>query len=207
VPASRPVRLLPVLALLVITLRAPHVAGAGAGAAGPPVVAALLGLADLPPGWTGGREADPGDGAVMDSCDGGPPVTPLGMATAQFQGGEDGPFVRHYVAAFAPGDAARAFGYIRRDFSACGGTRDEGFTITPLSLPPLADEQIAVRLTVPDPDVEIRTEVVILRRGDALTLVQVVASGPADTESALTEQLARLASERLPLLAPGKRVP
>jgi hypothetical protein len=91
-----------------------------------------------------------------------------------FGEGTLGPFVRHMVASYAPGEAAPALERTRRAFADCpvwtGAYQGQTFTfrVSPVDVSALGDESFALRLSADGP-VFLRAEslLVFVRRQDA----------------------------------------
>ncbi len=176
-----------------------------ASAQGPTAESALLRVTDLPAGWMETPAAFvPSEGAVTDQCGGGPPVLPASFATVSFQRGEEGPYVMHAVAVFTPTSAEIALRYIRAEYTHCDGTRP-GPPLDPIELPGgLGDEALAVRSTEAFGGVA-TVDVVVVRVGSAISLIQVVQFGVAGpTDPTLAERMTRIAVARLAQLMSAK---
>ena len=193
---------------------------AGATAAASPRAAvdvsrALLTLDDLPAGWTS-VEAPPSDSDLDTGfCGAGSaPVTRLGRAAAEFEAAASGLIVTQIVAAYAPGDAKRVMDFLRDTLKGCTEWREtdaEGrefvYRFASLPFPRLGEQTLAVRMNVEAPGGSVQTDLVIVQRGDAATLLANIASGPrggASVDSTLTERLARRADARLAAVVSGR---
>jgi hypothetical protein len=174
---------------------------------------ALLTTADLPPGWEVLNEAGPAPSSYA-WCPGGAtlPVTPIAGAVRSFAGGAPGPLVYHEVLRFAPGGAATAMAAVRAHPGACSWSDAEA-ELAPMTFELGAMEELAWgagavqrRLIARWEGMVAMADIVIVRAGDALALLTHLAVGPADTvvDSALTEQLARRAADKLATVAVGE---
>lgn len=190
---------------------------------------ALLTLEDMPTGWTTSPDAGEDDEGAAEFCaeldfsereD-----EPDAEAEASFEGGEIGPFVTHLVARFGDGEAEKRFTALREAVDECGDfdtTDEDGTTITgqmsAVSFPELADESLAMRLsgtvtTAADGELgelefPMAGDLVFFRQGDAVAAVFHLAidaaafgGGGGGLDSAITEDLARKAAEKLAAVA------
>ncbi len=141
-----------------------------------------------------------------------------GREQVRFAGGETGPFLTHLVVAYPPETAGTALPATRELLGSCRKWtqtyegRELTFSVADLSLTPIGEEMVAVRLTIEGIAggdgivgglfgdlITARSQVIVARRGDAVFLLAHTDAGlgSPDVDTERTERLARRADERL----------
>jgi hypothetical protein len=171
--------------------------------------AALLTLADMPPGWTT-TDPSPGSGAASADFCGVPSVESqeLGKVEADFQGGQLGPFFTEELAQIKPGVAKSQLDALAQALPGCQPqteTQDDGsaltYRVSPLAFPTLGEQTVAVRLKVDGSLLPIEGDAVFIRRANSIAIVALLAVGIAGPDEALTEMLARRVDARFAAVA------
>ena len=172
------------------------------------LIAELLGLQDLPPGWSqftpaaGAGPQNRGCLSALTSSDG-----RLNRAEAQFQGGtEDSEYVDEILESFGPGGAPAELVYFRQVVAACTevtvAASGVSFTgrITTIALPTFGDDSTAYRVdlttnvgTVP---ITLGYGLVIARRADTVLVIVASDVDPAGVVQ-LLQQTAGAAMARI----------
>lgn len=177
--------------------------GNASGTAGPTSAQrVLLSPADLPKGFatSGGQSAAYRQQVCGVDIE---PSKPVQTASARFSQGPLGPFVEQRVRVYGDDSAAGVVQALRAALASCtsyqlpaSGTAPAAtVAVTPLDLPQLGDESVAWR-QVPQTDLPITTDVVMIRSGRTVVLLTSYALKQAPPE-ATVEQAATAAANRL----------
>jgi hypothetical protein len=181
--------------------------------------AALLTAADMPSGWDQTNLNI--DLATTQPCGRAIPVVDAASAQQEIAFRQDrlGPYVAHRVMAYASGNAEEAVNATRtlldecKEWKGSHGGRELTFRVSPslLDVTGIGDEAFAVRLTIHgfagsglagglvDSLVSAAADVVVVRQGDYTFLIAQANGGVGNpsVDSARTEAITRLASQRL----------
>lgn len=168
---------------------------------------ALLSLEDMPTGFTT-VPPDDEDDRGSQPCGKSTELRHNAVETkeAEFTKGAFGPIISHVASTFKSGEAKDRFDQARTIFEGCPSwteTDEKGETVeyrlSPLSFPRLGDQAYAMRMDVKTGGAVAQADIVFVRRGDVIFLLgnTVGGLGVAMVDSALTEQLARKAVEKL----------
>ncbi len=176
------------------------------------VSTALLTLEDLPGEWTEEPAAEEDDGDTSFLCGVGSPSNLSGATDAgraSFTQGWMGPQL-YQVVSRTP-DAAAVIEGIRNLSVPCEWTEtdDEGdhttWTMDVLPFPSFGDETLAFRLSTALDDIAfLETDIVIIRRGDVVSVLLIISIGvlsPPEPQTALLESLAAQVDKRLVAVA------
>lgn len=178
--------------------------GGGASGTADPASAqrVLLEPADLPKGFaaSGGQSASYRQRVCGVDIEPGKPVQ---TASARFSQGPLGPFVEQRVRVYADDSAAGVVRALRTALASCtsyqlpasGAAPAVTMAVRPLQLAQLGDESVAWR-QVPQTDLPITTDVVLIRSGRTVVLVTSYALKQAPP-AATVEQAATAAANRL----------
>lgn len=177
-----------------------------------PVSTALLTLEDLPGDWTEEPAEEEEDGDTSFLCGVGSPSNLSGatdVGRASFTQGGLGPVFYQLVSRTS--DAAAVMEGVRNLPVPCEWTEtdDAGdvttWTMDVLPFPSFGDESLAFRLgTALDDIAFLETDMVIIRRGDVVSVLLIISIGvlaPPEPQTALLESLAALVDERLVAVA------
>lgn len=165
-----------------------------------PLTEALLILEDMPAGWTTAPELLEDDEEDDGVCNFEQVDLEENEAEAAFKEGLTGPFVLHAVGGFDDEPAAEAF---MDDFAAfaarCQSSVADGVetTMSPLSFPAVAEESLAYRMSIDDPETtSVDVNVVLFRAGDRVAFLAVFGLFESP-DAELTEMLVDKAAQRL----------
>jgi hypothetical protein len=171
----------------------------------------LITLEDLPSGWTGGlSEEQTEDGDTYQFI-----CTELERrasqrAAAEFEQGQLGPFLNHYVALYPRGLAERALADMVGAVELCAEwtqTTDDGtvykWEISPMAFPTLGDETLAIRVSTADIPLLglFQLDQVYVRYGDVIFGITYGEIGLEGVDSEQTEFFVQLAMEKLRTLS------
>jgi Zn-dependent protease with chaperone function len=158
----------------------------------PGLQTALLTTADMPAGFLVVEE--PSSGGLSGGCpplDADPESGTIAHAQVLFKKGELGPFISERLLRFSPSDAQNLITRVQSAVDTCRhfsihdqtvGTIE--FSVSPLSMGAMGDATVAIRLTgrVSDVDVTVFQDVVAVRRGSIVILVNQTSYGSIDTD-------------------------
>lgn len=165
--------------------------------------AALLTAADLPPGWRESAPAPANDGGLPlcgEDLGGGDGDT---APSVRFQRGAGGPVLTQTIPLLPPGAAVYVWERVQEILRPCeweqvtaAGLRISG-SLSPLDLPRIGDDSIALRLELRAAGGAIQGDIVALLRGDAIALIAQLGGVDAPPDTELTLLAARRAERRL----------
>lgn len=126
----------------------------------------------------------------------------MSRAAAEFENIRLGTALTQIVQVYEAGDGLRAMEVIRSRISSCSTWTDRSsdgtiatWTIRSLPFSNLGDETIATRLTASSGGVQINADWIVVRAGDAISLVMHV--GLEDPDSAVSETISRRVAAKL----------
>ncbi|GAB3590624.1 hypothetical protein GCM10027446_05890 [Angustibacter peucedani] len=162
----------------------------------------LVSPADLPEGFaaSGGQSAGYRQTVCGVDIE---PTPPVQQASARFSQGPVGPFVEQRVRVYPDDSATAVVAALRKALATCtsyqlpaNGTAPAAtMAVRPLDLPQLGDESVAWR-QVPQTDLPITTDVVLIRSGRTVVLMTSYALKEAPPETTV-KQAATAAANRL----------
>lgn len=170
-------------------------------ASGPSARALLVSAQDLPAGFadSGGQDENYRQSVCGVDLE---PSKPVDTASARFSQGPVGPFVEQRVRIYADDSAAAVLKRLRTALASCsryslpasGTAPAVTFAVQPLALPRLGEDSVAWR-QVPQTDLPITTDVVLIRTGRTVVLVTSYAIKEAPSEQTV-QQAAQAAAQK-----------
>ena len=170
---------------------------------------ALLAVDDMPTGWTTSPSGPNIESQGNNIC--GQPLDTqrrVEQVSVGFQRSQSGPFLLQTVGVYERGGAAAFMESLKRASESCTTwtvTGREGkitvWKLAPLSFPKLGDETFAFRLSIDTGVLPGESDVVFVRRGDIVSLLEYAGVSLATVDSQQTETIVRKADEKLQKVA------